>query len=218
MTGTLNLADLALRVPQVAGPDAALLQAAALLLLVVFGFKAALLPLSLWLPATYAAASAPVAALFAIMTKVGVYAIWRVHGVVFGADAGDVGLLPCSRCCCRWRWRTSVIGVLGALAAHTLERLVAWLTVASVGTVLVALGLFDADAWSAGAVLHGQQHAGHRRRCSCWPNWWRRSAATPPTGWCRPRPWPSRRCWACCCCWPRPRPPGCRRCPASSAS
>ncbi len=148
-TGTLNLADLALRVPRVAAPDSVVLQSAALLLLVVFGFKAALLPLSMWLPATYAAASAPVAALFAIMTKVGVYAIWRVHGVVFGADAGAAAftaqplLLPMALA-------TSAIGVFGALAAHTLERLVAWLTVASVGTVLAALGLFGTEAWSAG--------------------------------------------------------------------
>ncbi|MBX3644015.1 MAG: monovalent cation/H+ antiporter subunit D [Rubrivivax sp.] len=148
-TGSLNLADLALRVARVEAPDAAIAQAAAWLLLVVFGFKAALLPLSLWLPATYAAACPPVAALFALMTKVGVYAIWRVHGVVFGADAGASAyaveplLLPLAL-------GTSVLGVLGALAAHTLERLVAWLTMASVGTVLVALSLFNADAWSAG--------------------------------------------------------------------
>ncbi|MCW5663056.1 MAG: monovalent cation/H+ antiporter subunit D [Piscinibacter sp.] len=148
LTGTLNFADLALRVPQVDAPEAALLQAAALLLLVVFGFKAALMPLALWLPATYAAASAPVAALFAIMTKVGVYAIVRVHGVVFGAEAGASAftvqplLLPLALL-------TSATGVLGALAATTLPRLVAWLTVASVGTVLAALGLFSAAAWSA---------------------------------------------------------------------
>jgi multicomponent K+:H+ antiporter subunit D len=147
-TGTLNLADLALRIPRVTGPDAALVQAAALILLVVFGFKAALAPLSLWLPATYAAASAPVAALFAIMTKVGVYAIIRVHGVAFGPQAGDSALaaqpllLPLAIL-------TSVCGVLGALSARTLERLVAWVTVASVGTVLVAVGLYQPAAWSA---------------------------------------------------------------------
>ncbi len=154
-TGTLNLADLALRVPLVPAPEAALLQAGALLLLVVFGFKAALVPLSMWLPATYAAASAPVAALFAIMTKVGVYAILRVHGVVFGADAGASALLvqplllPLALATC-------VVGVVGALAAATLPRLVAWLTVASVGSILVALGLFGAAAWSAGLyyLLH----------------------------------------------------------------
>jgi len=155
-TGTLNLADLALRVPLVAGPDAALLQAAAMLLLVVFGFKAALLPLSMWLPATYAAACAPVAALFAIMTKVGVYAILRVHGVVFGAGAGDSAytaapvLLPLALASC-------LVGALGALAAHTLQRLVAWLTVASVGTVLAALGLYSAAGW--GAALYYVAHS-----------------------------------------------------------
>ena len=164
LTGTLNLADLALRVPQVRGPDAVLLQTAALLLLVVFGFKAALAPLSIWLPATYAAASAPVAALFAIMTKVGVYAILRVHGVVFGGEFGGVAsevgavvggvgldsaalvaqplLLPLALA-------TGVIGVIGALAAGTLAGLVAWLTVASVGTVLAAVGLYSTAGWAA---------------------------------------------------------------------
>ncbi len=154
-TGTLNLADLALRVPRVAAPDAALLQAGALLLLVVFGFKAALVPLSMWLPATYAAASAPVAALFAIMTKVGVYAILRVHGVVFGADAGPSALLV-QPLLLPLALATGVVGVVGALAAATLPRLVAWLTVASVGTLLAALGLFGTAAWSAGLyyLLH----------------------------------------------------------------
>ena len=141
--GTLNFADLALRVPQVTGAEASLLKAGALILLVVFGFKAAMVPLAMWLPATYAASCAPVAALFAIMTKVGVYAILRVHGIVFGADLVQPILLPLALATC-------IVGVLGALAAHTLPRLVAWLTVASVGTILVAVGLFDAAAWSAG--------------------------------------------------------------------
>jgi multicomponent K+:H+ antiporter subunit D len=147
-TGTLNLADLALRVPMVQAPDAVVVQAAGLVLLVVFGFKAALAPLSLWLPATYAAAAAPVAALFALMTKVGVYAIVRVQGVVFGAEAGDSALvaepvlLPLALA-------TSVLGVLGALAARTLERLVAWLTVTSVGTILLGIGMFGSAGWAA---------------------------------------------------------------------
>lgn len=154
LTGTLNFADLALRVPQVLGPDAAILKVAALLLLVVFGFKAALAPLSLWLPATYAAASPPVAALFAIMTKVGVYAILRVHGVVFGdftpAGPGASAALVAQPVLLPLALAGSVVAVLGALAAHTLGRLVAWLTVASVGTILAALGLYGAAAWSAG--------------------------------------------------------------------
>ncbi len=147
-TGTLNMADLALRVPMVDAPDAQVLRVAALVLLVVFGFKAALVPLAMWLPATYAAATAPVAALFAIMTKVGVYAIWRVHGVIFGEAAGasaltaEAVLLPLALA-------TSMLGVLGLLAARRLPRLVAWLTVSSVGTVLLGIGLFSAEAWSA---------------------------------------------------------------------
>jgi multicomponent K+:H+ antiporter subunit D len=147
-TGTLNLADLALRVAQVAPADAPLLQAGGMLLLVVFGFKAALLPLHLWLPGTYAAACAPVAALFALMTKVGVYAILRVHGVVFGEGAGASALLVQD-----WllplALASSLVAVLGALAAETLPRLVGWLTIASVGTILASLGLFSAAGWSA---------------------------------------------------------------------
>mgnify|MGYP006206099679 CR=1 FL=1 len=148
VTGTLNLADLAMRVGQISGMEAVMARSAALILLVVFGFKAALLPLSLWLPNTYAAASAPVAALFAIMTKVGVYAILRVHGVVFGDAAGEAALvaepwlLPLAM-------GTSVLGALGALSSRTLPRMVAWLTVASVGTILAAIGLFTPEAWSA---------------------------------------------------------------------
>jgi multicomponent K+:H+ antiporter subunit D len=147
MTGTLNLADLALRVPQLTGSEAAIAQAAGLVLLVVFGFKAALVPLAVWLPGTYAASSAPVAALFAIMTKVGVYSLLRVHGVVFGGTeavpgAAEPWILPLALL-------TSALGVMGALAARTLARLVAWLTVASVGTVLVGIGLFTPAAWGA---------------------------------------------------------------------
>ncbi|MFM7848948.1 MAG: monovalent cation/H+ antiporter subunit D [Rubrivivax sp.] len=147
MTGTLNLADLAMRVPQLQGAEAAIAKAAGLVLLVVFGFKAALMPLAVWLPGTYAASSAPVAALFAIMTKVGVYALLRVHGVVFGGTgdapgAAEPWILPLALLTC-------AVGVLGALAARTLARLVAWVTVASVGTVLAGIGLFTPVAWGA---------------------------------------------------------------------
>ena len=148
MTGTLNLADLAVRVGQVRGTEAAVLQAGGMLLLVVFGFKAALLPLHLWLPQTYAAACAPVAALFALMTKVGVYAIWRVHGVVFGGQAGESALLV-EPWLLPLALASSVVAVLGAIAAGTLPRLIAWLTIASVGTILAAVGLFTTAAWSA---------------------------------------------------------------------
>ncbi|MDM7943926.1 MAG: monovalent cation/H+ antiporter subunit D [Hydrogenophaga sp.] len=148
VTGTLNMADVALRVGQLTGDSALIARAAALVLLVVFGLKAAIVPLYFWLPATYASASAPVAALFAIMTKVGVYSIIRVHWGVFGVEAGEAALaaqgwlLPLAL-------TTSVLGVLGALAAHTMARLVAYLTVSSVGTILAGVGLFTPATLSA---------------------------------------------------------------------
>ncbi len=148
VTGTLNMADVAQRIGQLGEQEATLMTAGAFVLLVVFGLKAAIVPLYLWLPGTYAAAAAPVAALFAIMTKVGVYSIIRVHAVIFGAGAGHAALavepvlLPVALI-------TIVLGVLGALAAHSLARLVSYLTVASVGTILAAVGLFTTAGMSA---------------------------------------------------------------------
>jgi multicomponent K+:H+ antiporter subunit D len=154
-TGTLNMADLAERAAQAPPADAALVAAAALLLLVVFGVKAALFPLYFWLPGAYAAAAAPVAALFAVMTKVGVYAIIRVHGQIFGPDAGTVALVAAP-------WLipaalvTLALGAIGALAARSLGGLAAYLTIASAGTALAAVGLLTADGLAAAIFYMAQ--------------------------------------------------------------
>jgi len=138
--GSLNMADLAIRAAQVAPENLGLARTGGLLLLAVFALKAALLPLCLWLPAAYAHTAAPVAALFAIMTKVGAYAILRVDTLLFGAGAGplaglfDAWLLPLALA-------TLAFGMVGALAAERLKRLAAWLVVASVGTLLTAFAL-----------------------------------------------------------------------------
>lgn len=152
VAGSLNLADLSLRVAHLSRADAGLVQAAGVVLLVVFGLKAAILPLHLWLPGTYAAASPPVAALFAIMTKVGIYAVARVFPVVFGAGEGAAAqvLLPAGLA-------TLAAASLGALAAGSLRALAAWLVVASAGTLLAALGL--AGAASLGAALYYLIHS-----------------------------------------------------------
>ena len=142
VTGTLNMADLAVKVPQVAPGDQALLHTGALLLLLVFAIKAALVPLHWWLPATYAAAAAPVAALFAIMTKVGAYSIIRINSLIFGADAGalaDVAapwIVPAALA-------TLTVGAFGLLASRTLFDLASFTIVASMGMLLIAVGLFD---------------------------------------------------------------------------
>lgn len=148
VTGTLNMADLALRVAELGAEDAVLAKIGAMILLVVFGLKAAIVPLYMWLPGAYSVASAPVAALFAIMTKVGVYSIIRVHAGIFGEGAGHAAmvvapwLLPVALL-------TTLLSVLGALAARSLARLVAYLTIASVGIILASVGLFTTASLSA---------------------------------------------------------------------
>ncbi|WP_462329400.1 monovalent cation/H+ antiporter subunit D [Thiohalocapsa halophila] len=147
--GTLNMADLAIRVADTAPADVGIVRAAGLLLFTVFALKAALVPLYLWLPAAYAGTSAPVAALFAIMTKVGAYAILRVETLIFGDAAGPLAhliepvLLPLAL-------TTLGVAVLGVLAAQGLRRQTAYLVVLSVGTLLTAFALGTRDGIAAG--------------------------------------------------------------------
>ncbi|MEB4996864.1 monovalent cation/H+ antiporter subunit D [Pseudomonas aeruginosa] len=161
LTGTLNMADMAQKIAMADAERAPLLAAAGLLLLVVFALKAALLPLYFWLPRAYAAASAPVAALFAIMTKVGIYSILRVYTLVFGDAAGELANLAQA-----WLWPLALatlgLGAIGALAARTLQGLLAYLVVVSAGTLLagVALGSERALAASLYYLLHSTWIAG----------------------------------------------------------
>ncbi|MFT5448604.1 MAG: multicomponent K+:H+ antiporter subunit D [Gammaproteobacteria bacterium] len=156
ITGTLNMADLADKLMLLEGPAALVAQSAAFLLLVVFALKAAAFPMYMWLPDAYASAMAPVAALFAIMTKVGVYAIVRVHIVVFAPTAGlaapNVGLwlLPVGLI-------TMVLATLGAIASPDLRRLIAYLTLLSVGILLSLIGAKGTDG--LGAVLYYLVHS-----------------------------------------------------------
>ena len=140
LTGTLNMADLAGRVSAADPADAPLLAAAGYLLLVVFALKGAILPLYFWLPRAYAAATAPVAALFAIMTKLGLYAIVRVFTLIFGSEAGVLSNMVLD-----WLWPLAMLtligGVLGALAARNLQVLLSYLVVVSVGTLLAGIAL-----------------------------------------------------------------------------
>ncbi len=140
-TGTLNMADLANRVTLIGADETVGIRVAAVLLLLVFAIKAALVPLHFWLPSSYAEAPAPVAALFAIMTKVGAYAIIRVYTMIFPPDlevtAGLFGqwLLPAALV-------SLAIGMTGVLAARKLDRLVAFSVIGSMGMVMVSISLF----------------------------------------------------------------------------
>ena len=147
-TGTLNMADLANRVALISPEETVGIRVAAVLLLLVFAIKAALVPLHFWLPSSYAEAPAPVAALFAIMTKVGAYAIIRVYTMIFPPDLEvtsglhDVWLLPAALI-------SLAIGMTGVLAAKRLDRLVAFSIIGSMGMVMVSIALFSPEGIAA---------------------------------------------------------------------
>jgi multicomponent K+:H+ antiporter subunit D len=147
-TGTLNMADLANRVTLVSPEATVGIRVAAVLLLLVFAIKAALVPLHFWLPSSYAEAPAPVAALFAIMTKVGAYAIIRVYTMIFPPDLAvtsglhDVWLLPAALV-------SLAIGMAGVFAAKKLDRLVAFSVIGSMGMVMISISLFTPTSIAA---------------------------------------------------------------------
>ena len=134
--GSLNMADMSAKVGLLLPEDQILVKTGGLLLLLVFSLKSALLPLHFWLPKTYTAASASVAALFAVMTKVGFYSICRVFGGIFGSNAGALAdfAIP-------WIWplaiATVALGSIGVYAANSLRLLTANMVIVSVGTLLI---------------------------------------------------------------------------------
>ena len=143
ITGTLNMADLALRLPSIATEDRALLEIGAATLGVAFLVKAGMWPLGFWLPATYAAASAPASALFSILTKVGIYAVARVWLIVFGGAPGAEFLAYGGMA-------TLAFGTIGMLASQELGRIASYGLLASSGTLLAAIGLGGAMTTAAG--------------------------------------------------------------------
>jgi len=161
-TGTLNIADLAAKLPDMPPEEAALVRVAAMLLMIVFAVKAALFPVQFWLPATYANAPAPVAALFAIMTKVGAYAIIRIHTVAFGPgipgteDLAGTWLFPAAIV-------TIAVGAFGVLGARRLMPLIAFSVVGSMGTLLVAVAAFSPVATTA--ALYYMVHSTFAAAC-----------------------------------------------------
>jgi multicomponent K+:H+ antiporter subunit D len=147
--GTLNMADMAQVLPRIAPEDQAVVRTAAALLVTVFLLKAALVPLGFWLPHVYTAAAMPIAGLFVIMTKVGLYALLRISSMDFAAAPATADLLQ------PWLpWLailTIAVGALGALAANRLSAVVANLVLISTGTLL--LGVAAATILSTAAAL-----------------------------------------------------------------
>ena len=143
VVGTLNIADLALKLPDVPADRVPLVVAAFFLLFTVFLIKAAAFPLYLWLPGAYAYAPVPIAALFAIMTKIGLYAILRVDSAILADNY--IGPLPSHDLITPWLlWLgliTLLFAAIGVMAARFMRGQVAYLIIASVGTILIALGI-----------------------------------------------------------------------------
>lgn len=139
VTGTLNMADLALKIPLVSEADRGLLHAGAGILAVAFLAKAGMWPLNFWLVPAYSSASAPVAAMFAIMTKVGVYTLLRLWTLLFSGQAGASAFFGGD-----WLiyggMATMGIAALAILAAQRLERMASLSILVSAGILLSAVG------------------------------------------------------------------------------
>jgi multicomponent K+:H+ antiporter subunit D len=149
-TGTLNMADLAARIPDIEPDRRMLMEAGAGVLGIAFLIKAGMWPLCFWLPTAYSAASAPVAGIFAILSKLGIYVILRLTMLLFetgpSAGFGSTVLLYGGIA-------TLIFGTIGVLASQALGRLAGFSVLVSSGTLLMVLGIND-GAVSAGALLY----------------------------------------------------------------
>lgn len=152
VTGTLNMADLARLVPTLAGSNRGLFQAGAAILAVAFLIKAGAWPLGFWLAPAYASAPPPSAALFAILTKLGAYAVLRVWTLFFSLDAGTSAAFG-GTMLIALGMGTIAFGSIGVIATHHLGRMTAFCAVVSSGTWLAAMG-FGRPAITGGAIYY----------------------------------------------------------------
>lgn len=155
VTGTLNMADLAMKIPLLSEADRMLVLAASAILGVVFLVKAGMWPLAFWLPGAYTAASAPVGAIFAIMTKVGLYIVLRLSTLLYGWEAEvapgfGAGVLVVGG------MATLIFGTLGILAAQGLARVASHAIIVSAGTILASIGIsaFAGPGMISGALYY----------------------------------------------------------------
>ncbi|MGO1404578.1 Na+/H+ antiporter subunit D [Agrococcus casei] len=147
-TGTVNFAQLAERLQ---GLDPGMQLVIQLMLLVVFGIKAAIFPLSAWLPDSYPTAPASVTAVFAgLLTKVGVYAIIRTQTMLFPDSTLTTPLLWVSLA-------TMVIGILGAITQSEIKRLLSFTLISHIGYMLFGIAVGNVAGLS-GAIFYAAHH------------------------------------------------------------
>jgi multicomponent Na+:H+ antiporter subunit D len=147
-TGTLNMAQLAVRLDGVSSGTRTALFA---VLLVAFGIKAAVFPMSAWLPDSYPTAPAPVTAVFAgLLTKVGVYAMIRTHSLLFPGGELDHVLMVAALL-------TMLVGILGAIAQSDIKRLLSFTLVSHIGYMVFGVAL-SSRLGMAGAIYYVAHH------------------------------------------------------------
>lgn len=146
LTGSLNLADLALKIPMV--ENEALVTIAALLFFVGLGIKTAVFPMYFWLPASYHTPMSAISAIFGgLLTKVGVYALLRVFSLFFLPDSFTATVISIIAAL------TLIMGAMGALIQKDVRKVFSWLIVCHIGFMIAGLGIYTHVA-IAGAVLY----------------------------------------------------------------
>ncbi len=139
-TGTVNLADLALKLGELDDGTQLMLH---VMLLVAFGIKAAVFPLAFWLPDSYPTAPAPVTAVFAgLLTKVGIYAMIRTETLLFPGERINTALMIVAGL-------TMIVGILGALAQADIKRMLSFTLISHIGYLVFGLALSSIVGMSA---------------------------------------------------------------------
>jgi multicomponent Na+:H+ antiporter subunit D len=151
VTGTLNMADLALKIAQTDQPG--LMTAISMLFLFVFGVKAAVFPLFFWLPDAYPEPPTAISAIFGgLLTKVGVYALIRSFTLLFVQDIAFTHTLILVLAAL-----TMIIGVLGAIAQNHFKRILSYHIISQIGYMILGLGLYTPLAL-AGSIFYIIHH------------------------------------------------------------
>lgn len=148
-SGGLNMADVGERMPEMASGNRAMMSAGLVMLMIVFVLKAGLFPFHFWLPTAYGYAPPLVTALFAVATKVGIHSMIRVHSQIIAPNQEILSpwitsWLPSAALI------TIAIGMIGALGSRRLGQMASYATMASSGTIMVAVGTFQESSFSAG--------------------------------------------------------------------
>lgn len=146
ITGSLNMADLAVKVAQI--ENRGLVNVTGLLFFIGFGIKSAVFPLYFWLPSSYHTPPSSIAALFGgLLTKVGIYAMFRIFTLIFVPDSFMANLFVAVAA------MTLLTGALGAMSKNSMRRMFSYLIVCHIGYFIVGLGLFTGIA-IAGAIFY----------------------------------------------------------------